>query len=122
MIKFNRTTILTAAGLGVALYFGIYFKMTTDSSYKVAKQFVENSEEVKKVIGPVGKVSLTFWGSSFSRNNLAGYELSVVGENGDARANIKVENKSDNWEVRKATLILSNGPIVVLKEEPSTID
>lgn len=121
MINFNRTTILVALGLALAMYVGIYFNMTLSPSFKAAKNFLETSETLKKEIGTANRVSLNFFGRSSSRTSggrtEAHYEFTVTGEQGSGTAKVDVASQNEGWEILKAELVTRNDLVIPLNKK-----
>ncbi|MES3037732.1 MAG: cytochrome c oxidase assembly factor Coa1 family protein [Bdellovibrionota bacterium] len=115
MIKFNKKTIITAITLGVILYIGGYFLLSSGEAYKTAESYIWNNNELAGIIGPVTSVNLAFFGGSSKRTGEVNYLLNATGEKKRGTVNVKVVNENSIWKVVSATLMTHDNQTIELR-------
>lgn len=118
-LKGNRVfkiLIITATLVGL-MFSSLYIYGIKSEPYKIATNYIKQSEEIRKTLGSLISCRLAIFGYSVrysGPNGIANYEIVVKGEKRNASVYINMKKSVGIWEILKANMITEDGETISL--------
>lgn len=106
--------VLFAAGIGVAIYFGVrsYIRSTKSSAaYALAESTLRSSQAVKERMGEIKNIGVPIGilKEDDDGTGVAAYTMSLVGEKANGQYVVAMDKHNSKWRIQNAVVKLQSG-------------